>query len=218
MGKRNYECTPWGMPTYNVFGWQKPCYLLQDGYADTFQELLDTTEWQNYGTESGNPKCANCMVHSGYEASAVDHTFSGLRGLWATSSPNSPAHTKIPTRWRCLNEPVKPVHAFNPLVQISTDKIRWKRLARERSKPCRTSGRCKRPPSTQTSWKSHLEPLAKTSKVGSPHSRPKKSFASALEQAFDYRGDVTLTRKDDSQIEGYFFDRIAGSSLQLSSS
>src|SRR6266571_2016693 len=82
--KRSYACTPWGMPTYNVFGWQKPCYLLQDGYVDTFQELLDATEWQNYGTESGNPKCANCMVHSGYEASAVDHTFSGLRGVWAT--------------------------------------------------------------------------------------------------------------------------------------
>jgi len=68
------------MPTYNVFGWQKPCYLLQDGYVDTFQELLDTTEWQSYGTESGNPKCANCMVHSGYEASAVDHTFQ--RAAW----------------------------------------------------------------------------------------------------------------------------------------
>ena len=70
MGKRHYACTPWGMPTYNIFGWQKPCYLLQDGYADTFAELMETTEWEHYGTESGNPKCANCMVHSGYEASA----------------------------------------------------------------------------------------------------------------------------------------------------
>ena len=85
MGQRNYACTPWGMPTYNVFGWQKPCYLLADGYADTFQELLDTTSWESYGTESGNKKCANCMVHSGYEASAVDHTFSGLRGLLTTA-------------------------------------------------------------------------------------------------------------------------------------
>jgi hopanoid biosynthesis associated radical SAM protein HpnH len=65
MGKRNYKCTPWGMPTYNIFGWQKPCYLLQDGYVDTFKELIDTTAWENYGTESGNPKCANCMVHCG---------------------------------------------------------------------------------------------------------------------------------------------------------
>ena len=70
MGKRNYKCTPWGMPTYNIFGWQKPCYLLQDGYADTFEELIRETDWDRYGTESGNPKCANCMVHSGYEASA----------------------------------------------------------------------------------------------------------------------------------------------------
>ena len=85
MGDRHYTCTPWGMPTYNVFGWQKPCYLLQDGYADTFAELMQATEWQNYGTESGNAKCANCMVHSGYEASAVDHTFGSLKGLLATA-------------------------------------------------------------------------------------------------------------------------------------
>jgi hopanoid biosynthesis associated radical SAM protein HpnH len=82
MGRRDYACTPWGMPTYNIFGWQKPCYLLQDGYVETFQELMDTTEWHRFGTESGNPKCANCMVHSGYEASAVDDTFSSLRGLF----------------------------------------------------------------------------------------------------------------------------------------
>ena len=56
MGKRHYTCTPWGMPTYNIFGWQKPCYLLQDGYADTFAELIANTEWENYGTESGNPQ------------------------------------------------------------------------------------------------------------------------------------------------------------------
>jgi len=85
MGKRHYVCTPWGMPTYNIFGWQKPCYLLSDGYADTFQELLDTTSWASYGTESGNPKCANCMVHSGYEATAVNHTFSSIGGLLATA-------------------------------------------------------------------------------------------------------------------------------------
>src|ERR1700687_2421966 len=84
MGKRHYPCTPWGMPTYNIFGWQKPCYLLQDGYADTFAELLAETEWSNYGTESGNPKCANCMVHSGYEASAVNDTFSSISGFLAT--------------------------------------------------------------------------------------------------------------------------------------
>jgi hopanoid biosynthesis associated radical SAM protein HpnH len=84
MGRREYKCTPWGMPTYNIFGWQKPCYLLQDGYADTFEELLRDTRWEHYGTESGNPKCANCMVHSGYEASAVNDTFGSLGGFMAT--------------------------------------------------------------------------------------------------------------------------------------
>ena len=73
------------MPTYSIFGWQKPCYLLQDGYADTFQELMETVEWQNYGTESGNPKCANCMVHSGYEASGVNYTFGSIKGLLETA-------------------------------------------------------------------------------------------------------------------------------------
>ena len=81
MGKREYACTPWGMPTYNIFGWQKPCYLLQDGYADSFEELLRNTDWDRYGTESGNPKCANCMVHSGYEASAVNHMFGSVGGF-----------------------------------------------------------------------------------------------------------------------------------------
>jgi hypothetical protein len=73
------------MPTFNIFGWQKPCYLLNDGYADSFKELIDATEWERYGTESGNPKCANCMVHSGYEASAVNDTFGSIKGLFATA-------------------------------------------------------------------------------------------------------------------------------------
>src|SRR5438552_11981918 len=73
------------MPTFKIFGWQTPCYLLSDGYADTFAELMEATQWDNYGTESGNPKCANCMVHSGYEASAVDDTFASLRGLWGAA-------------------------------------------------------------------------------------------------------------------------------------
>jgi hopanoid biosynthesis associated radical SAM protein HpnH len=83
MGKRNYECTAWGSPAYNIFGWQKPCYLLQDGYADTFQELLDTTDWNNYGTASGNPKCANCMVSCGYEPTAVSAGFGSFSGFLA---------------------------------------------------------------------------------------------------------------------------------------
>jgi len=118
MGKRDYPCTPWGMPTFNLFGWQKPCYLLQDGYADTFEELMSTTEWSHYGTESGNPKCANCMVHSGYEASAVHDTFGSLSGFWGTVKATFSTSYKDPEAEAMLQETVKPVHSYNPLVQI----------------------------------------------------------------------------------------------------
>ncbi len=69
-GNQTYHCTPWGNPTRTVFGWQRPCYLLGEGYAKTFKELMEDTAWERYGT--GNyEKCADCMVHSGFEASAV---------------------------------------------------------------------------------------------------------------------------------------------------
>ncbi|MCZ6585054.1 MAG: adenosyl-hopene transferase HpnH [Gammaproteobacteria bacterium] len=73
-GNQSYQCTPWSNPTYNIFGWQKPCYLLVDeGYAKSFKELMETTNWDNYGT-GRNPKCDDCMVHCGYEGTAVDYT------------------------------------------------------------------------------------------------------------------------------------------------
>jgi len=81
MGKRDYECTPWGNPTFNIFGWQRPCYLLQEGYAESFQELMERTRWENYGRRSGNEKCQDCMVHCGYEPTAVDQTFSTWKGF-----------------------------------------------------------------------------------------------------------------------------------------
>ena len=76
MGKRSFECTPWGNPLYTIFGWQRPCYLLQDGYADTFAKLMEETPWEEYGRASGNPQCQDCMVHCGYEPTAVHATFS----------------------------------------------------------------------------------------------------------------------------------------------
>jgi hopanoid biosynthesis associated radical SAM protein HpnH len=84
-GNQNYECTPWGNPTRNVFGWQKPCYLLADeGNAASFQELLDTTPWDKYGNVN-NPKCVNCMAHCGYEATAVEDTLSNpIKALLST--------------------------------------------------------------------------------------------------------------------------------------
>ena len=80
-GNQSYQCTPWGNPTRNIFGWQRPCYLLSEGYADTFLELMEDTEWEFYGT--GNyEKCADCMVHCGYEPTAVidtlNHPFKAL--------------------------------------------------------------------------------------------------------------------------------------------
>ena len=81
-GNREYHCTPWGMPTRNVFGWQKPCYLLGEGYVQTFKELMETTDWETYGT-GRYEKCANCMAHCGYEPSAVQATMSNpIKALW----------------------------------------------------------------------------------------------------------------------------------------
>ena len=70
-GNQSFECTPWGMPARNIFGWQKPCYLLGEGYAKTFKELMETTDWDSYGTGKYE-KCADCMAHCGYEPSAAN--------------------------------------------------------------------------------------------------------------------------------------------------
>jgi hopanoid biosynthesis associated radical SAM protein HpnH len=95
-GNQSYHCTPWSNPTRNVFGWQKPCYLLGEGYVRSFKELMETTAWDSYGTGKYE-KCADCMVHCGYEGTAVDDTFSrpwkalkvALRGI-RTDGPMAP--------------------------------------------------------------------------------------------------------------------------------
>jgi len=75
-GNQAYQCEPWGTVTYNVFGWQKPCYLLVDeGHVSSYKELMETTKWENYGV-GRNPKCDNCMAHCGFEGTAVNDTFS----------------------------------------------------------------------------------------------------------------------------------------------
>jgi len=160
MGKRTFECTPWGMPAYSIFGWQKPCYLQQDGYADTYQELLDSTDWSKYGYESGNEKCANCMLHSGYEASAVDYTFS-LKGMFAT------------------------VKAM--LFSRYSDAEAARQVAAEKPQPVLVQIDAIAPRPTFTG----------TQAAG----------ASGIEQAFDYRGDVTVTLGSGEKLEGYIFDR-----------
>jgi hopanoid biosynthesis associated radical SAM protein HpnH len=77
-GKKDFECTPWGIPSYSLLGWQRPCYLLDDGYAKTWRELIEETEWDKFG-RGKDPRCANCMAHCGYEPTAVIATTSSLR-------------------------------------------------------------------------------------------------------------------------------------------
>lgn len=72
-GKTDFACTAWGIPSYSVLGWQRPCYLLSDGYATSYRDLLETTEWESYG-RGNDPRCANCMAHCGYEPTAVAAT------------------------------------------------------------------------------------------------------------------------------------------------
>ncbi|PRX45906.1 hopanoid biosynthesis associated radical SAM protein HpnH [Prauserella shujinwangii] len=77
-GKVDFGCTAWGVPSYSLFGWQKPCYLMGDGYAKTYQELIETTDWEAYG-RGRDPRCANCMAHCGYEPTAVMATMGSLK-------------------------------------------------------------------------------------------------------------------------------------------
>jgi hopanoid biosynthesis associated radical SAM protein HpnH len=115
MGDRNYECSPWGMPTYNIFGWQKPCYLLQEGYAESFKELLETTSWENYGVASGNPKCSNCMVSCGYETTANIDGFGTLKGFWGMARGNFRKY-RDQNALKLLDEPT--ISGPEPLTQI----------------------------------------------------------------------------------------------------
>ena len=102
-GNETYRCTPWGNPTRNVFGWQRPCYLLVDeGYAPTFKALMEETNWDRYGT-GNNPKCANCMAHCGYEATAVNdamgHPLKGLRVSLRGPKTEGPFAPELPTTY-----------------------------------------------------------------------------------------------------------------------
>src|SRR6201994_4672028 len=121
-GNQTYHCTPWGNPTRTVFGWQKPCYLLGEGYAKTFKELMESTDWDAYGV--GNyEKCADCMVHSGFEATAVNNAVSNpikaaivaLRGV-RTEGPMAPEIS--------LENQRPPEFVFSRHVQAKLEEIR----------------------------------------------------------------------------------------------
>ena len=77
-GKSDFACTAWGIPSYSVFGWQRPCYLMADGYVSTYKELVETTDWESYG-RGRDARCANCMAHCGYEPTSVLATMSSLK-------------------------------------------------------------------------------------------------------------------------------------------
>jgi hopanoid biosynthesis associated radical SAM protein HpnH len=121
-GNQTFHCTPWGMPTRNIFGWQKPCYLLGEGYAKTFTELMETTDWDSYGT-GAYEKCANCMAHCGYEATAAEAMFKSplkaikvaLRGP-RTDGPMAP---EIP-----LDNQRPAQYLFSDQVQLRLSEIR----------------------------------------------------------------------------------------------
>ncbi|MDG3010550.1 adenosyl-hopene transferase HpnH [Rhodococcus sp. D2-41] len=77
-GKVDFDCTAWGVPSYSLLGWQKPCYLMADGYVKTYKELIETTDWEKYG-RGRDPRCANCMAHCGYEPTSVLATLGSLK-------------------------------------------------------------------------------------------------------------------------------------------
>jgi hopanoid biosynthesis associated radical SAM protein HpnH len=129
-GNKAYGCTPWGNPTRTVFGWQKPCYLLGEGYAKTFDELMSDTEWDKYGV--GNyEKCANCMVHSGFEASAVNdmirHPIKALSIAVRGVRTDGPMANDIPLDNQRLAEFVFSDHVERKLIDIRTAKATAKK-------------------------------------------------------------------------------------------
>ena len=120
-GNQTYRCTPWGNPTRNIFGWQRPCYLLNEGYAGSFKALMEETDWPAYGT--GNyEKCANCMVHCGYEPTAVNDTLShplkALRVVLAGIRTDGPMAPEIP-----LEEQRPAAYVFEDLVADATREL-----------------------------------------------------------------------------------------------
>ncbi len=126
-GNQTYQCTPWGNPTRNVFGWQKPCYLLVDeGYAGSFKELMETTEWDKYGTGL-NPKCDDCMVHCGYEPTAINDTFAhplkALRVALTGPRTSGPLAPELPILY------AEPAMAESYVAKISVNDIAGRRSA-----------------------------------------------------------------------------------------
>jgi hopanoid biosynthesis associated radical SAM protein HpnH len=215
MGQKQLTCTPWGMPTFSVFGWQKPCYLLQDGYADSFQELLDTVEWSNYGTESGNPKCANCMVHSGYEASGVNYTFGSFRGLLQTAKAIFFDNYRDQEAAQLLKD-WKPSHTAEVVsIPIASIGKRRELIAASQGSSEEMEGATGVGPPTIADDEGIAAGVEHEKLEGVIADLTSDSNArQALEKAFDYRGDVTVKLKNGRVEVGYAFDRRSASTQE----
>jgi hypothetical protein len=127
-GNQTYECTPWSTPTRNVFGWQKPCYLLvSEGYAPSFKALMEDTEWEQYGT-GRNPKCDNCMAHCGYEGTAVNdavaHPFKALAVALRGPRTDGPLAPELPIRYSRESRGVPLTVLDGARVHASSDSLR----------------------------------------------------------------------------------------------
>ena len=136
-GNQTYHCTPWGMPTRNVFGWQKPCYLLGEGYAQTFDELMDTTDWDLYGT-GRYEKCANCMAHCGYEPTAADammqHPLKAAMIAWRGIKTEGPMAPEI-----AMDEQRPAQYVFDSQVQLTLSQMRANEAREKAAKAAQTS-------------------------------------------------------------------------------
>jgi hopanoid biosynthesis associated radical SAM protein HpnH len=125
-GNQTYECTPWGNPTRNVFGWQRPCYLLNEGTVSTFKELMETTDWEAYGT-GRYEKCANCMMHCGYEATAVADTVAHPLKAWAVS--RKPIKTDGPMAPEVSFENQRAAeYVFDKVVETEVDRVKAEKV------------------------------------------------------------------------------------------
>jgi len=123
-GNQEYHCTPWGMPTRNIFGWQKPCYLIGEGYAKTYKELMETTDWDLYGT-GRYEKCADCMAHCGYEptaaADSIAHPIKSLIAAIRGPRTTGPMAPEIPLANQRPAEYVFSKHVETELARIQAE-------------------------------------------------------------------------------------------------
>ena len=223
MGKRTYPCTPWGMPTYNVFGWQKPCYLLQDGYAETFAELLATTELEQLRHRVRQPGLR--QLHGPQRLRSLR----GERHLQLAR--RIPGHSKsyacsraIATKKRCAcwtnrrlrfirwsrSQPTNESLQDNPRV-IVLEAMTGKESGHIDHEAAQAVPHAAANPDAL-----EVAPGTAHEKLEGwiPQLATDEEIRAALEKAFDYRGDVTITRKDGTKIEGYLFDRRTAATLK----